>query len=156
MPPTTRATRHHDFPRFHRRGAALRVLLAAAWLWTSGCTALREVPRAEYATRAERKHVRVETREGERFEFDVVQFSADSLTGTRRLDTDGSFEQVDEMVLPLERVAKLEARRVDWYRTGLVGGVALAAVLAAALSQAGDNGGGSGGGPGPCGPRGCP
>ena len=66
-----------------------------------------------------------------------------------------ALEEVDTRVLALEQVRKLQARQVDWYRTGLVGGVIVAAIVAAVLSQTAGGGGGPDG-PGPCGPRPCP
>ncbi|HYM80940.1 MAG TPA: hypothetical protein VEY91_05960 [Candidatus Limnocylindria bacterium] len=139
-----------------RAGSWVRVGAALAWL-LPGCTTLREVPRAEYAVRPERSHVEVETREGQRFGFDFARFTADSLTGFQRGDDVGSLQMVDAHTLALERVSRLSARGIDWYRTGLIGGVVVAAAVAAVLSQTGGGGNGGGGDDGGmCGPRGCP
>jgi hypothetical protein len=122
--------------------------------FASGCTTLRVLPRHEYAVRPERKHIVVETRAGLHYEFESVRFDADSLVGTRRKDVEGTFDEYDSMSVPLEDVAKLSTRQVDWYRTGLIGGTVLAAVLAGAISRAKS---GNGGTPtGPCGIRPCP
>ena len=45
---------------------ALSGALLGLWIAASGCTSLREIPRADYNTMPERKGVRVETREGGR------------------------------------------------------------------------------------------
>jgi|SRR5215470_459050 len=127
--------------------------MAALWLWTSGCTVLREVPPGEYATKAERKNVKVVTQSGARYDFELARFGPDSLKGLQHHESDSEFEEFDQVALPLEDVKKVEARRVDWYRTGLIGGVGLAAILAAALSRAKN---GDSGSTGPCGPRPCP
>lgn len=116
---------------FHR---ALRTVLALV-LILPGCTALREVPRDQYAVKIERKNVRVETREGLRYQFDWARFGADTLTGFHRRDTGGSFEELDQLAIPLDSVSRISTRQVDWYRTGLVGGVGLGAVVAAGLSR---------------------
>ncbi len=131
--------------RSTRCGAVLLFLLA------SGCTALREIPRNQYAVKSERKSFRVETVEGLRYDFDYASFRADSVTGYRRRDTEGMFDEFDSLDLPLERVQRVSVRRVDWYRTGLLGGSAIAVVVGAALTRNGptdvpDDGGGR---PGP-------
>jgi hypothetical protein len=131
-----------------------RAAIAALWIVASGCSAMRELPRAEWAAAPERKDVEIETSSGERYVFETARFSADSLTGYRQRPGDGVFEQVDATALPLERVTRLQARRIDWYRTGLIGGVVLAGILAASLSQLGGGDGSTDGGP--CGPRPCP
>jgi hypothetical protein len=122
-------------------GRTLRVGTLVGWLAASGCTTLREIPRAEYAAREERKAVAVDTREGLHYEFDYVRFSSDTLTGFRQRDSDSHFEEFDSLPIPLESVAKVSTRRVDWYRTGLVGGGALAAIVAAALARRGGSSG---------------
>ena len=132
----------------------LRVLATVVWLTTSSCSALREIPRAEYAARAERRNVVVDTSEGLHYTFEFARFGSDTLTGYRRRDTEGAFEEYDSLPIALESVAKLSARRVDWYRTGLIGGGALAAVVAVALAQR--KGSGSGGNTPPCTEEPCP
>ena len=128
-------------------------LLLAAWLAAGGCTTLREIPRAEYAQVPERKGVRVETREGLLYDFDYVTVGADSLTGFRhRSDLEGPVDQTVSFRIALDDIQVLTARRVDWYRTGLMGGGVLAGVLVAGLggngksSDPNGSGGGKGGG----------
>jgi len=137
-----------------KAGRSGRVAIVAAWACAAGCSTLREIPRSQYAVQPERKNVQVETVDGERLEFDNAQFTADSLIGTRHRDDEGPIEEVDTRVLALEHVRKLQARQVDWYRTGLIGGVIVAGIVAAVLSQTGGDSGTSDNGP--CGPRPCP
>jgi len=128
------------------RLAGALLLLAA-----QGCTSLREIPRAEYDSEPERRNIRVETREGLEYEFDFARFSADSVTGFRRLDVAGPVDTYAEISLGYEDLSKLAMRRIDWYRTGLIGGGVLAAVVAAGLTATNrnsDDGGSSGGGGG--------
>lgn len=129
--------------RFH---AAARVAMATLWLVTPGCTSLREIPRGRLGERPEHRQVRLVTVEGLQYELDFARVRNDSLIGFRRRDVEGAVEEYDTVAFPLERVARLSARRIDWYRTGLVGGIALAAVIAAGLSARGDDGAGSGDG----------
>lgn len=114
----------------------------------TGCTSLREVPRSEYASESERKHVRLVTRDGLTYEFDYVTVSGDTLTGFRRRDTPG-VEDYASMSVSLEEVEKLSLRAIDWKRTGLIGGGVLAAFVVKGLSNdspppidPGDGGGG--------------
>jgi hypothetical protein len=112
--------------------AVLALLLAA-----NGCTALREIPRNDYDQVPERHGVRVETRDGLVYDFDYASFTTDSLTGYRnRGDVEGPVEQVVALRLALDDVEHLTTRKVDWYRTTLVGGTVLAGVLVAGLSAA--------------------
>jgi len=133
------------------RGAAAALCLAAC-----GCSVMKEVPRDEYAAQPERKDVRVETRSGERHEFERMVVRGDSLTGYERQDSEGAFEEFETFALALEDVGKMSIRSVDWYRTGLVGGVAAAVALAVVLTQAHKGSSGDGGSQGPCGDRPCP
>lgn len=129
---------------FHR---GMRLAIAGAWLFSAGCTTFREVPRSEYAMRAQRKGVRVETQDGLLYDFDWAAFDADSLTGYRRRDVEGAFDELAVHKIPLESVKRLTTRTVDWYRTGLVGGGVLAGAAAAGLATAKkDDPGGAGGG----------
>ena len=138
------------------RSRAMSAVVLAAWLVMNGCTTLREIPRADFATRSERKGVRVETRDGLVYEFDYATFDPDSLTGYRnRADAEGPADQVAMHKVALDDVSRLTTRKVDWYRTGLVGGGVIAGVIAVGLQQAAKNGGdsgGGGGGPRPCAP----
>lgn len=127
-----------------------RWLMATVWgigLAANGCTSLKEVPRGEFAARPERRQVRVWTTDSLEYELDFARVQNDTLTGYRRRDVQGAVDEFDTLTLPLERVARLSARRIDWYRTGLIGGVSLAAVIAAGLSGRGSSGGPGGGGP---------
>jgi hypothetical protein len=131
------------------RGLCLAVL--ACYLTATSCTTLREIPRGQYALAADRKAVRVTTREGLQYEFDYATFDADSMQGFRhRQDVEGPLDQVATVHFALDDIAHLESRGVDWYRTSLVGGGILAGVLAVGLTAAArnsNNGGGSSGGP---------
>ena len=131
-----------------RVGARLGTIVTFLPLW-SGCTALRELPRDQYAVRPERAHVVVHTREGARHDFDLARFSADSLTGYQRSRGDDTAEAYDAFPpLALDGVSRIATRQVDWYRTSLVMGVVLGAIVAGALSRS------DGGAPGPTPP--CP
>ncbi len=133
--------------RVHR---CLRVAACALWLTGSGCTALREIPRGEYAALPQREHVRVVTSDGLLYEFDHATFAADSIVGYKRRDVSSRVEEYATLGLPLESVTHLATRQIDWMRTGLVGGLTLLVVLVGAYgaSQASSDGGGSGGGGG--------
>jgi hypothetical protein len=113
--------------------AAVLALLIAA----NGCTAVREIPRADYGQVHERHGVRVETRDGLVYDFDYASFTADSLTGYRnRTELDGPVEQTVALSVALDDIEHLTTRKVDWYRTGLIGGTVLATVLVAGLNGA--------------------
>ena len=128
--------------------------MALVVLGAGGCTTFREIPRAEYATRSERKNVAIETSEGLHYEFETVKIGSDSLVGYHRHDSEGSFEEFDSVPLPLDQIRKLSARKIDWYKTGLVGGAGVGAVILGAIAR---RHGGSGTEPiNPCGPGGCP
>jgi len=103
----------------------------AACLATIGCATLRELPRAEYAAKAERKGVVVDTREGLRYRFDFASFGPDSLIGHHLRDTEGPLEEYALVALPFEDVERLRVRRTDWLRSGLIAGGVLAAVVVA-------------------------
>lgn len=133
----------------------IRGAVALLCLGACGCSVMKELPRDEYAALPERHGVRVDTRSGEHHEFERMTVSGDSLTGFERNDTEGSFEEFTALRLGLEDVGKMSVRSVDWYRTGIVGGLALGVVLAIVLTQTHK---GSGGDViiGPCGTRPCP
>ena len=139
---------------FSQRGDAgaqriVQRVLVAAQLAASGCTTLREIPRSQFAARAERKAVRVWTNEGLEYEFDYVRVESDTLTGFLHRNTEGVLDEVAVLHFALPDITRMSARTVDWYRTGVIGGGLLAGVVAAGLSQVGrssDNGGSSGGG----------
>ena len=125
------------------RNRPYRTLAAFTWLWgclgacvgATGCATMRELPRAEYAARAERKGVVVDTREGLHYRFDLARFGPDSLIGHRLRDTEGAFEEYHTMAIPLEAVERLSVRRTNWFRTGLIGGGVVAAAVAAVVSR---------------------
>jgi hypothetical protein len=121
----------------------VRLAVLAAWARSAGCTAMRELPRADYAARPQRKGVRVQTREGLVYEFDSATFDPDSLTGYRlRSELDGPVDEVAVVRVALDDITSLRTRAVDWYRTGLVGGSVLAGVIAVGLVQVARNNGG--------------
>src|SRR5262249_9307198 len=129
--------------------------MAVLCLSPCGCSVMKELPRDQYAAVPERHGVRVVTRSGEKHEFERTTVSGDSLTGYERNDTEGSFEEFTALRLALEDVGKMSVRNVDWYRTGIVGGLALGVILAIVLTQVHK---GSSGDViiGPCGTRPCP
>ena len=131
------------------RGLALTVLLA--WLASTGCMTLREIPRGEYAVKAERKAVRVETHDGLLYEFDYATVSGDTLTGFRsRPDVEGTIEEVAAVRIPLDNIDRLSSRELDWRRTSLVGGsVVLVALIVGLAKVAADNSSGNAGGNSP-------
>lgn len=139
---------------FSRR---LRGATAIVCLGACGCSVMKELPRDQYAAVPERHQVRVDLRSGEHHEFDRVEVRGDSLTGYERMDSDseGSFEEFRPVRLGFEDIGKISIRSVDWYRTGIVGGLALGVVLAIVLTQTSK---GSSGDViiGPCGTRPCP
>ena len=126
-----------------------RWILCVAWLAGTGCMTLKEVPRSEFAARPERKHVRVTTTEGLVYEFDYVEVAGDTLTGYRERDTESTLPEMATLQIGLNDIDRLSVRGVDWYKTGLIGGGAIAAVVAAGLSnnkndkpaEGGDSGG---------------
>ena len=131
-----------------------RVLLLLAWVVGEGCTTLREIPSAEYTARVHRQPVRVVTREGLSYQLDEARIEGDTLIGYRRRDVEGPVDEFDTLRLPLDEVTSISARRIDWYRTGLVGSLSLAAIVAAGLSRHGSTGSSSG--TAPCSPKGNP
>jgi len=130
--------------RFHR---GLRVGACVLWLWSSGCTALREVPRGQYAAQPQRDHVRVVTSDGLLYEFDYATFGADSVVGFKRREVESRTDEYATLGMPLAQVANMATRQVDWMRTGLVGGVILLGILVGAYKATNSaNGGGESGG----------
>ena len=111
------------------------VVMLLAWVAGSGCTALREIPRLDYAARAQDRPIRVLTREGLSYELDEAKIEADTLVGYRRRDVQGPIDEFDTLRLPLDEVVTISARRIDWYRTGLIGGLSMAAIVAVGMSR---------------------
>ena len=122
-------------PRMMKVSRGWHVLMLLVWTAGSGCTALREIPRAEYVERAQHRPIRVVTREGLSYELDAAKVEADTLVGYRRRDVEGPIDEFDTLRLPLEDVSSISARRIDWYRTGLVGGLSMAAIVVVALNR---------------------
>ena len=122
-----------------RRG--WHVVMLLAWVAGSGCTALREIPRSDYAARAQDRPVRVVTREGLNYELDAAKIEADTLVGYRRRDVQGPIDEFDTLRLPLNEVATISARRIDWYRTGVIGALSMAAIVTVALIRRQSGGG---------------
>ena len=86
----------------HRPAA---IVLLAAFLAGSGCTALRELPRSEYASKPQRNHVRVETVDGLVYEFDYIQVAGDSLTGFREREQENStIAEFGALSIPFDQV----------------------------------------------------
>lgn len=132
---------------------ALSGAVLGLWIAATSCTSLREIPRADYSMMPERKGVRVETREGLVYDFDYAAFTGDSLTGYRhRGDLEGPVDQTVVFRIALDDIDHLTTRKLDWYRTGLVGGSMLAGVLVAGLGgqspRPPETGGGTSGGGG--------
>src|SRR5262245_2504624 len=118
-----------------RRSRAECVAVLALMIAANGCTALREIPRSDFDSKPERHGVRVETRDGLVYDFDYASFSADSLTGYRtRTETEGAVDQTVALKLALDDIEHLTTRKVDWFRSGLIGGTVLAGVLVAGLN----------------------
>ena len=120
----------------------------ALWIAGSGCTSLREIPRGDYGTIPERKDVRLVTRAGLKYEFDYVRVEGDTLLGYVRRDVEGPIDDYGTMRVALDDVGVLEARQLDWLRTGLVGAGAAGIIVVAALKRANTTQGGPGGGTG--------
>jgi hypothetical protein len=120
-----------EFPR----AAKLGVL--CAWIASTGCMTLREIPRSEFQAHAERKGVHIETRDGLVYEFDWASFTGDTLVGYRnRPDTEGIVGQVVVVQVPFDEVQRLTARELDWRRTGLVSGGVVASAITIGLRAA--------------------
>ncbi len=136
-----------------RRSALARVHLCAwaLWLAASGCSSLREIPRGEYGVEPERRDVRVVTHGGLKYEFDYIRVDGDTLIGYRHQEVEGPVEEFGSVHLALDDVGVLEARRIDWLRTGIIGAVAAGGVVVAGVVRNRNDHGGetSGGGKDP-------
>jgi hypothetical protein len=128
-------------PRLFGPWRRARMAACALWLAGSGCTSLREIPRGEYGVIPERKDVRLVTRAGLKYEFDYMRVEGDTLFGYRRRDVEGPIDEFGTMRVALDDVGGLEARRLDWLRTGLVAaGVVVVVVSAGLIRNRGDQG----------------
>ncbi|MFN8588071.1 MAG: hypothetical protein U0704_09765 [Candidatus Eisenbacteria bacterium] len=126
-----------------------------SFVLANGCTTMREVPRTELAAVAQRKGVRVVTRDSLVYTFDWATFDADSLTGYRERDElETTLQEVAVHRIALDDVQRLTARRVDWYRTGMLSGSIVVAAVAAGLTVTALKGGSGSSTVDPC-PRGC-
>lgn len=127
---------------------SLRVAVLATWVLGTGCTSLREVPRTDYASETQRKAVHVETRDGLKYDFDYATYDPDSLTGYHTRDeAEGPLEEVAVVHVALEDITRMRTRRLDWVRTGLVGGGIIAGVIAVGLARSNGGNSSSGGDP---------
>ena len=133
----------------HPRAAALAALIA--WGTGAGCTALKELPRAQFTSPGELKSVRLMTRDSLDYEFDFARVAGDSITGFRRRDDAGPAADYATLAMPLQDVEKVQTRQIDWPRTMLMGGLGVLLVATAGLAAnhnqtggGGDSGGGSG------------
>ena len=129
-------------------------MLCTTWL-ASSCTALREIPRGDYAARPERHACRLWTRDGLVYDFDYARVEHDTLVGFREragVEAADPADAVASTSIALEDIERLTTRTIDWRRTGLIGGGVLAGILvASAAHSAGSSpgtlsGGGGGGG----------
>ena len=119
------------------RARAARLGVLCALLASTGCMTLREIPRQDFTAHAERKGVRLETRDGLVYEFDWVSCVGETLVGYRsRSGTEGPVDQVAVIRVPFADVQRLTARELDWRRTGLIGGGVVAGALAVGLHSA--------------------
>jgi uncharacterized membrane protein YgcG len=128
-----------------RRHRAAAVAALTAWLAGTGCTTLQEIPRGEYERPGERKAVHLLTADSLEYEFDFTRVDKDTLTGYRRQDVEGQAPDYATLAVPLSDVKQLSTRRLDWTRTGLLGGLGAIIVASAGLAAKNNNFGGSNG-----------
>lgn len=132
-----------------RSGRAASAAVLLLWLAGQGCTAIREIPRGEYAAAGERKNVRLITREGLHYELDYIRVQGDTLFGYRRRDVQGPIDEFATVRVPLDDVQALSTHQTDWKRTAIIGGGVVAVLAAIGLAKALiDNSTGSSGGTG--------
>ncbi len=129
-----------------RLSRAWHLGVLAVWVAGTGCTTLRELPRRDYLARVGRDPVHVLTGRGESFELESARIEADSLIGYRRREVEGPIDEFETVRLALDDVASISVRRIDWYRTGLVGVSAAAAIAVAATRSTGAETAPTGGG----------
>ena len=144
-----------------KAGRTGRMLVVMAMLLANGCTALRELPRSEYAAQEERRDVVVESTDGERMEFESIQVRGDTLTGWTEKkpdekeeppvrNEDGGIEvtqqplSFEEKQIMLDRVAKLSTKQVSWKKTGLLFAPVVAGLVVYALTRSESEEGGPG------------
>ena len=112
----------------------LAALLAGA-IALDGCSAVREIPRAQLSDQPDQRDVVVDMRNGLHYEFDSARFGADSLWGYKRSEDEGDLAEVSTTPLALDDVSRVTVRRLDWYRTGLTMAGVLAGGIAVAVAQ---------------------
>jgi hypothetical protein len=117
-----------------RPHSVIAVALLAATL-AEGCSSLREIPRGQLADLPEQRDVVVDLRNGAHFDFESARFSADSLWGFRRSETETDIPELSTTPMSLDAVAKVSARKLDWYRTGLSAAGILGVGVAIAVAQ---------------------
>jgi len=124
------------------------LLALAVFVTSSGCSALVQVPRAQFAAEPVRKNVLIRTESGQQYAFDRVDVTADSLFGTGyqqqtvvRSDGETQVDEVATLVrIPLVDVTSLSERKKDWGRTTKwgVGALAAGAFVVAVGTSGGD------------------
>lgn len=136
-----------------KAGRTSRALMALLTLFATGCTAMKELPRTEYAAQPDRRDVVIESQSGEKMEFESIQVRGDTLTGWTEKkqkeeeeaprSEDGTLPtqppSFEERQIMLDRVAKMSVKQVSWRRTGLIGGVLLAGTITYLLTRSGDD-----------------
>jgi len=98
------------------------LLALVVFVTSSGCSALVQVPRAQFAAEPVRKNVLIRTESGQQYAFDRVDVTADSLFGTGyqqqtvvRSDGETQVDEVATLVrIPLVEVSSLSERKKDW------------------------------------------
>jgi hypothetical protein len=115
------------------------LLSVALGIQASGCAVMREIPREQFAAEPVRRHLRVTAEDGSSWSFAEGRFEADTLVGFPRGGRRVGEEALQPVRVPLDHVTRLEARRLDWYRTGLLAATAIAGGVVWILSQRNDN-----------------
>lgn len=114
-----------------RTGCGALALLMAA---QTGCTAMREIPATTYAEPGTRRDVVADVADGRRLEFEEAHAEGDTLVGYRREDEDTT-RTLSETRIPFEQITRLSHKQVDWYRTALISGVAVAGAAIYGLTR---------------------
>ena len=104
----------------------LSLVLAGIYIVSAtGCTALVQVPRSQFAAQPERRNLVVRTDTGQQYAFERATVTPDSLEGfgyqQRLVQLPSGESSVDEVALkvslPLDSVTSLQVRQRDWGRT---------------------------------------